>query len=134
MGTINPQIATLRILEAMRQPQIEQLMNVQPQPNPEVEIKKMELQLEAQRDAQLHQREMLKLQIEASRTESQNGKDLAKTIGDLAKAEQTKQQTQKMGHDVLMDLTDRVQEAQYIKLQREKMKNDAGRQKGVESK
>jgi chaperonin GroES len=55
MGTINPQEATMRVLEAQDQDNIPALVTMPPpQPNPEIQLEQMKIQL----DAQLRNREL----------------------------------------------------------------------------
>ena len=59
LGTVNPQEATKRFLQANNEPDIDLLMAVQPQPNPA----QQEMQMKMQMDQQAHQMKMQSEQV-----------------------------------------------------------------------
>jgi len=83
LGTVNPQVVTKRVLEAMRVEDIEEVMNYTPPPSPEQQQMQMDMQME-QVEAQRKQQEseakkqllMLKGQLDAmkAQVETQSAK------------------------------------------------------------
>lgn len=81
LGTVNPMVATRKVLEAQGQEDIAELMQLpEPQPDPELEIKKFEAEMKAQ-----HM--MGTLSVDAAKAEAQIGRDRANTMLAFAKAE-----------------------------------------------
>lgn len=119
MGAVNPQEAVHRILEAMNEPNIPALLQMPPpQPNPELELKKLELQL-------THQREMLKLQIEAEKVKNTGQKDFAKSLETLQKADNLAKEGNTIGHRLHLDAVDRATAHENMMLQKEKLAQEA---------
>jgi len=73
MGTVNPQVATQRVLTAQEQEGIEELMTMpEAQPDPEVIFRQQELEQQKMRDMDESDREWADLQIRAEKVQVEN--------------------------------------------------------------
>jgi len=136
LGSVNPQIATKRILEAQDQENIAELMQMpEPQPDFEAQIKMQELQLQAAEQ----ETQKVKVQYQAARDEASAVLTMAKAQSEVerveleklklqfdAEVEQVKLQLEARGKD--MDV-----QMQELKIVQEQIKAEAQANKEQES-
>jgi len=105
LGTVNPTVATQRVLEAQNQPGVKELMTMpEPQPNPEV----LKMQDESERD-------WARIQLEANESKARITKLETGSILDLAKAEAAEEGTQLDVYMARAEAIAKLAEAKQVK-------------------
>lgn len=130
LGTVNPQVATRRILEARDEENIEELLQLpEPQPNfdQQIELKKLEV-------------EEKNLQVDAFRAQAQSARDEAAAMKAMAEAQATAQQQQFELLKQQMEQEQQEMKAQLdiimqgMKMEQEQEKTNQLREKGAAEK
>ena len=136
-GTVNPQEATRRILDAQEQHDIDALMDMpEPQPDPEMVLKEQELQHKAQMEQDAAQREWFKLELEKIKVLS----DASRAVTDSEEREERVQmdvlnsQLNTMLKEADLEIKNRQVDLQEMKMsQQEKQDGDERAVGGMET-
>ena len=136
LGTVNPQVATKRILEAQDQENIVELMQLpEPKPDFEAQIKMQELQLQASEQ----EIQKVKVQYQAARDEANSVLTMAKAQAETERVELEKlklqfdselEQAKLLLESKEKDMSNQIQELKVIQ---EQIKTDAQALKGMEA-
>ena len=136
LGSVNPQVATKRILEAQDQEGIPELMQMpEPQPDFDAQIKMQELQLQASEQ----EIQKVKVQYQAARDEASATLTMAKAQAEVERVQLEKlklqfdselEQARLLLDSKEKDMSNQIQELKVIQ---EQIKTDAQALKGMEA-